>query len=94
MRARSLKNSALLLLAAFIWGVAFVAQKDGMNYIEPFTYNGVRSIMGGVALLIVLPALDKLRGRDGSFEKGSRKDILIGGVLCGVVLFISSMLQQ
>ena len=94
MKTRSFRNPALLLLTALIWGVAFVAQKDGMNYIEPFTYNGVRSIMGGVALLIVLPALDKLRDRDGSFEKGRSRDILIGGALCGVVLFVSSMLQQ
>ena len=94
LKTRSFRNPALLLLTALIWGVAFVAQKDGMNYIEPFTYTGIRSIMGGVALLIVLPALDKLRDRDGSFEKGSRKNILTGGVLCGVVLFAGSMLQQ
>lgn len=92
MKRSSLKNSALLLLTALIWGVAFVAQKDGMNYIGPFTYNGVRSLMGGVCLLIVLPGLDKLRGAD--FQKGSRRDILVGGVLCGVVLFTASMLQQ
>ncbi len=94
MKSRSLKNPALLLLTALIWGVAFVAQKDGMNYIEPFTYNGVRSIMGGLALLAVLPLLDRLRSRSGTFEKGSRRDILVGGAACGVVLFISSMLQQ
>ena len=92
MKTHSLKNSLLLLLTAMIWGVAFVAQKDGMNYIGPFTYNGVRSLMGGVCLLLVLPGLDKLRGKE--LEKGSRRDILVGGVACGVVLFVASTLQQ
>lgn len=90
----SMRNSVLLLLTALIWGVAFVAQKDGMNYIEPFTYNGIRSILGGVMLLLLLPVLDRLRARDGRFEKGRRRHILVGGVLCGVVLFVASNLQQ
>lgn len=90
----SLKNSFLLLLTALIWGSAFVAQKDGMNYIESFTYNAARNIVAGVFLLVLLPALDKLRASRGGFEKGNRRDILIGGVLCGVVLFAASNLQQ
>lgn len=94
MKKQSVKSSLLLLLTALIWGVAFVAQKDGMNYIEPFTYNGVRSLLGGVVLLALLPALDRLRARSGTFEKGSRRDILVGGVLCGVALFVASNLQQ
>lgn len=90
----SAKNSGLLLLAALIWGVAFVAQKEGMNYIGPFTYNGIRSLLGGVVLLAVIPLLDRVRERNGGFHKGSRRDILLGGVLCGVVLFAASNLQQ
>ncbi len=90
----SLKNSFLLVLTALIWGVAFVAQKDGMNYIEPFTYNGVRNTIGGVFLLLILPLMDKIRAGREDFEKGSRKNILLGGVLCGLVLFAASNLQQ
>lgn len=87
-------NPLLLLLAAIIWGTAFVAQKEGMNYIGPFTYNGVRSVVGGLVLLPVIPLLDKFRSRREPFEKGSRKNILLGGLCCGVVLFIASNLQQ
>lgn len=94
LKAQSMKSSFLLLLAALIWGSAFVAQKEGMNYIEPFTYNGVRSILGGLVLLLALPGLDKLRTRDASFQKGDRRTILIGGILCGIALFLSSNLQQ
>ncbi len=94
MKKSSLRNSALLLLTALIWGVAFVAQKDGMEYVEPFTYNGLRSLLGGVVLLAAIPLIDKLRSRHGPVETGSRRNILLGGALCGVVLFVASNLQQ
>ena len=45
------KNALILVLTAFIWGTAFVAQSVGMDYLEPFTFNGVRSLIGGAALL-------------------------------------------
>lgn len=90
----SVKNSLLLLLTAFIWGVAFVAQKDGMNYIEPFTYNGVRNTIGGLFLLLILPGLDKLRAKGGALQKGARRDMILGGIFCGLVLFAASNLQQ
>ena len=46
-----LKNALLLAFTAFIWGTAFVAQSVGMEYIGPFTFNGVRSIIGAFTLL-------------------------------------------
>jgi len=94
VKRSSLKYSLLLLLAALIWGAAFVSQKAGMDYVGPFTYNGVRSILGGLVLLPVIPLLDRLRARGGGFRKGSRRNILVGGALCGVVLFFGSNLQQ
>ena len=95
MTRTSLRQPLLLLLAALIWGAAFVSQKAGMDYVGPFTYNAVRSLLGGVVLLPVIPLLDRLRvRRGGDFQKGSRKNILLGGVLCGLVLFLGSSLQQ
>lgn len=44
----------LLLLAALIWGVAFVAQSVGMDYMGPFTFNGARFLMGSAVLLPVI----------------------------------------
>ena len=87
-------NPFLLLLAAIIWGTAFVFQKQGMNYLGPFTYNGLRSIVGGLVLLPVIPVLDKMRSRREPFEKGTKKNILLGGLCCGAVLFIASSFQQ
>ena len=46
-----LKNSLLLLLAAIIWGIAFVAQSVGMKYVGGFTFNAVRSLIGAVVLI-------------------------------------------
>lgn len=90
------RQSVLLFLTAVIWGVAFVAQKDGMDYVGPFTYNGVRSILGGLVLLPCILLLDKVRG--GAEEKGSkiqeRKELVLGGLCCGLILFAASSLQQ
>ena len=52
-------SAAELLLTAFIWGVAFVAQSVGMDYIEPFTFNCVRSIIGGIVLIPLILILHK-----------------------------------
>ena len=92
----SLKNSFILLLTATIWGVAFVAQSVGMEYIGPFTFNAVRSIIGGIVLLPVIWFFDCRPGRPAPSprEKGSRKTLITGGVLCGIALCIASNFQQ
>ena len=51
MKKLSIKSMILLVLTALIWGMAFVAQSVGMNYIGPFTFNCIRSIMGGLVLI-------------------------------------------
>ena len=43
----SVRSGFLLLLAAFIWGIAFVAQSVGMDYIGPFIFNVVRNGLHG-----------------------------------------------
>lgn len=57
-----LRQSLLLFLTAVVWGVAFVAQSAGMDYVGPFTYNGVRCILGGLVLLPCIALLDRLQG--------------------------------
>ena len=52
--SKKLRGNLLLLLTALIWGSAFVAQSAGMEYVQPFTYNGIRTILGGLALLPVV----------------------------------------
>ena len=72
------KNALMLILTAFIWGTAFVAQSMGMDYLGPFTFNGVRSIIGGIALLPCIALLNKMNGASGKSEE-SRKDLIVGG---------------
>ena len=54
-----LKNNLLLVLAALIWGVAFVAQSVGMEYVGPFTFNAVRFLIGGLVLVPCIFFLDR-----------------------------------
>lgn len=105
--SKQLKSNLLILLAAFIWGTAFLAQKDG-GQIGTFTFNGIRFLIGGTFLLPVIYVLDRLRGKksgsDGpetrsGGDKGVpdmswNKTVFIGGICCGVILFIASSLQQ
>ena len=83
-----IKNAVLLLLTAAIWGIAFVAQSVGMDYVGPLTFNCVRSLIGGVVLLPCIWYFDKKRNRERRVPviPGARKTLVIGGVCCGVAL--------
>lgn len=93
------RQSALLLLTAAIWGSAFVAQQTGMDYVGPFTFNAARSLLGGFSLLpcIILFSHRKepnsTQGSSASQSTG-RKTLWMGGILCGIALFLASTLQQ
>lgn len=99
-----LRQSLLLFLTAVIWGVAFVAQSAGMDYVGPFTYNGTRCILGGLVLLPCILLLDILQGGKKAEDdrttvigqKTMRKgrELWTGGICCGVILFAASNFQQ
>lgn len=98
MKKQQLRNSLLLLLTAAIWGVAFVAQSVGMDYVGPFTFNCVRSIIGGIVLIPCIFLIGKINGQEKLSllpeSKEERKTLLLGGVLCGVFLWAASNMQQ
>ena len=96
-----LRQSLLLLLAATIWGVAFVAQSVGMDYVGPYTFLTSRSLIGAVVLLpLIWLRSKKDAGQssiDGENTKGHQADkrqLALGGICCGIFLFIASILQQ
>ena len=92
---QELKYLPVLALTALIWGVAFVAQSVGGEHVGPFTFNCVRSLLGGAALLPMIPLLGRLSGnRREENAPADRKNLWLGGVLCGVVLGLASSLQQ
>ena len=85
-------HSFYLFLAAAIWGLAFVAQSKGMEYMDPFTFNGVRCLIGAVVLLVYIVIRNKMTGR--SLKEIDWKITLAGGLSCGLCLTFASMLQQ
>ncbi len=96
-----LKYNVLLMLAALIWGSAFVAQSVGMDYLGPFTFNCVRSFMGSLVLLPVIWFMDRQKKAEGAGQQKKemtkvqqRKVLLTGGVCCGIILTVSTSLQQ
>jgi drug/metabolite transporter (DMT)-like permease len=90
--ASTLRHTLLLLLAAGIWGFAFVAQRAGMEYVGPFTFNGVRFLLGSLALLPVL--LLTRRRRTSGRKEGSSRSLILGLASVGLVLFAAATLQQ
>lgn len=86
------RGNLALLLTALIWGFAFVAQSSGMEHMGPFTFQSVRSILGGISLLPVLAVRSLRRKREATRQ--SKKTLLIGGVCCGAALCVASCLQQ
>jgi drug/metabolite transporter (DMT)-like permease len=77
----------LLFVSALIWGFAFVAQRAGMQYIGPFTYNAIRFAMGG---LFLIPFVYKKK----VYNKSTAKVNFKNGVILGLILFIASSFQQ
>lgn len=93
MKIKKLINPMLLLLAAFIWGVAFVAQKSGANTVGPFLLLAARSYIGTVALIPVILILGK-KAPQPIVSGGNKKTLYIGGAVCGAILFSASAFQQ
>lgn len=86
------KSPLILLVTATIWGFAFVAQSVGTGYVEPFTFTGVRNIMGAIVLLPVIFFTSKKKEKANLRE--DKKALWLGGILCGLCIGVASCLQQ
>ena len=93
MKKTSLRSSLLLFLTAVIWGVAFVAQSAGMEYVGPFTFNAVRSVIGGIVLIPCIFILNRGKQNRQRSRQG-RRDLIRGGICCGIFLAAASSFQQ
>ena len=109
MNKTQVRNSLLLLLTATIWGVAFVVQSVGMDYVGPFTFNMVRSLIGGIVLIPCIFLLGRLNSpekhmqkenaktgilNDGASKADERKTLLKGGICCGILFSLATNIQQ
>jgi drug/metabolite transporter (DMT)-like permease len=93
MISSKIKSDLILLLAAIIWGFAFVAQRVGMDYVGPFTFNGIRFTLG---VLVIIPFL-VIRKKSSIPKKLSANDrnvLIIGSLITGLLLFGGASLQQ
>ena len=91
---KQMQANLLLVLTAFIWGSAFVAQSAGMDYVRPFTYNMSRNVLGFLVLLPVIYLLNRKKGTGLGEILLPDRLTLIGGICCGVVLAVASGFQQ
>jgi len=89
-----LRADWLLLLTAVIWGCAFVAQRSGMRYVGPFTFNGIRFTLGGCALIPLIMYRNRRYGVQSDGPLLFSSDFLKKGLLIGIVLFCGASLQQ
>lgn len=107
---RRLRANLLLLLTALIWGLAFVAQDVAMDSLPPYTFNGLRMALAGLALMPCIALLRRREARQAAQSENAqqlpknmplrtmsadgRRMLLAGGCLCGVALFMGAGLQQ
>ena len=92
------RNSLLLMLCAFIWGTAFIAQSVGGDYAEPLTFNCARSVLASIFLLGCCLLFDKMAGKPfsilGSDDPVYKDRLIKGGITCGLFLSLACFFQQ
>ncbi len=98
-----LRQSLILFLTAGIWGLGFIAQSVGMDYVEPFTFTAARNILAFLVLIPYIIIADKktqkndtgvINNKSFMNKISDNKTVIIGGICCGVCLFAASSLQQ
>ena len=97
MTRNELKGNLILLLTALIWGCAFVAQSVSMDYIGPFTFQSIRSLIGSIVLVPVSMFLDHQKKLNGTYTPPTiqqKHTQLIAGIVCGIIMTIAGNLQQ
>ena len=93
MKTQALKTDLLMLIAAAIWGFAFVAQREGMETMGPFLFSGVRFLIGVVALSPVVWFLSKKTQQTHKAEVSAKK-LIFAGTVAGLLLFGGISFQQ
>ena len=87
-------STVMLFFTAMIWGFAFVAQVLGSDHVEPFTFNGIRFIMGSVSLIPVFSLFEKEQSLPPVERRSRHKHTALCAFFGGLFLFIAAWLQQ
>ena len=98
MKYNQMRQVVFPILAAFIWGTAFVAQDLCADSIGTFAFNATRYFIAVLALLVVILISDKLKKNKPTLtaqeKKAANKQLWLGGLCCGAALAIASNFQQ
>ena len=97
MNNKAIQANLLMLLAAGIWGFAFVAQRVGMETMGPHWFNSLRFFIGVVALVPVVLWIGRNKAKTIDQEnelKSSNKTLMLGGLAAGFLLFLGATFQQ
>ena len=94
MKSKKIKSIFILLLTAAIWGLAFVAQRVGMEHVGAFTFNGLRFALGSVSLLPIIFFSGKSLKNAEEKTDTDLKTTIKSGIIAGCILFIAASLQQ
>lgn len=90
---KELKASIMLFITSIIWGLAFVAQAQGMEHIGPFTFTASRSLVAIIFLYLTYVFFNKT-SKSYREQKFDMKRTIRGGVLCGLVFTFGINFQQ
>jgi drug/metabolite transporter (DMT)-like permease len=95
MKLDTLKSDLILFLVAFIWGLAFVAQRTGMEHVGPFTFNGIRFLLASISLLpFVFLSKNDSNKLNNFTPKESKNGLIKFGIISSVFLFGGISFQQ
>lgn len=90
---QKIKGSILLVLTALIWGLGFIAQSTGMDYIGPNTFNCLRMFLGSLVLLPIVIRKRRVSSDTDSKSKSANIKLVKSGALCGIILCIATTVQ-
>lgn len=90
MKSQVVKSNIFLFITAIIWGFAFVAQRVGMEFVGPFTFNGVRFALGSLSLIPIIIFFNRKHNN----KTGDKLKVIWSGILIGIVVFLASSFQQ
>lgn len=91
---RNFTGTIILLITAFVWGFAFVVQRLGANALDGYSFSELRYVIATVSLVVLVALSDLINKRKGRKRIGFNRDTVVGGIICGVVLMFSTLVQQ
>ena len=94
MKRLKMKTALTALAAAFIWGTAFAFQRMAAGHIGAITFNFYRSVLASLSLGVLLFVSKRKTGAAAEPEGYDRKKAITGGLVCGVLVFAASVVQQ